>query len=135
MTWFYRGKPFTSADIDGNHSFVYKITDNETNRFYIGKKQLFSQRTLPPLKGEKRRRTVRKESDWQEYYGSNAVLKGLVAEHGPERFKREILHLCESKGEASFLEAREQFAQDVLRTPDSFNDWIAVKVHRKHLKQ
>ncbi|WP_442780448.1 hypothetical protein [Ensifer sp. SL37] len=30
MTWFYRGEPFTSADIGKVHSFVYKITDTDT---------------------------------------------------------------------------------------------------------
>ncbi|RVK79361.1 hypothetical protein CN157_09220 [Sinorhizobium meliloti] len=134
MTWLYRGKPFTSDDIGAYHSFVYKITDKETGKFYVGKKQLFSTRKLPPLKGQKRKRTVVKESDWLSYFGSNDVLKALVEEHGPDRFNREILHLCKSKGEASFMEALEQFAHDVLRRDDSFNDWIIVKVHRKHLK-
>ncbi|RVJ16526.1 hypothetical protein CN184_28475 [Sinorhizobium medicae] len=134
MTWFFNGRPFTSDDIGENHSFVYKITDKVTGRFYVGKKQLFSTRKLPPLKGQKRKRTVIKESDWLSYYGSNDVLKALVEQHGPDRFNREILHLCKSKGEASFMEAHEQFAHDVLRRNDCFNDWIIVKVHRKHLK-
>jgi hypothetical protein len=134
MTWIYRGSPFTSDDIGEYHSFVYSITDKDTGKFYVGKKQFTSTRRLPPLSGQKRKRTVIKESDWQSYFGSNTALKELVAAHGPDRFRREILHLCESKGEASFLEAREQFAHDVLRRSDSFNDWIAVKVHRKHLR-
>ncbi|RVO54933.1 hypothetical protein [Sinorhizobium meliloti] len=134
MTWFLNGRAFTSDDIGGYHSFVYKITDKETGKFYVGKKQLFRTRKLPPLKGQKRKRTVVKESDWQTYHGSNDALKVLVEEHGPDRFNREILHLCKSKGEASFMEAYEQFAHDVLRRDDCFNDWIIVKVHRKHLK-
>ncbi|MDX0197020.1 hypothetical protein [Sinorhizobium meliloti] len=134
MTWFYRGEPFTSDDISGYHSFVYRITDKETGRFYVGKKIFFNARKLPPLKGQKRKRTVVKESDWLSYFGSNETLKALVEKHGSERFRREILHLCKSKGEASFMEAYEQFAHDVLRRDDCFNDWIIVKVHRKHLK-
>lgn len=134
MTWFFNGRPFTSDDIGKNHSFVYKITDTETERFYVGKKIFFSTRKLPPLKGQKRKRTVVKESDWLSYFGSNDKLKALVEKHGPDRFKREILHLCKSKGEASFMEAHEQFAHDVLRRDDSFNDWIILKVHRRHLK-
>lgn len=133
MTWFYDGKPFTSEDIGSFVSFVYRITDTETGRFYIGKKSLISVRKLPPLKGQKRRRTVVKESDWLTYFGSNDALKALVAEAGPARFYREILHLCRSKGEASFMEAHEQFRHDVLRREDCFNEWIVVKVHRKHL--
>jgi hypothetical protein len=134
MTWFYNGEPFTSEDIGSYHSFVYKITDTETGRFYIGKKTLISVRKLPPLKGQKRKRTVIKESDWQTYFGSNGALKALVEEHGSDRFKREILHLCRSKGEASFMEAHEQFRHDVLRREDCFNQWIVVKVHRNHLR-
>lgn len=134
MTWFFRGEPFTSAEIGKAHSFVYKITEIETGRFYVGKKQFTSTRKLPPLKGAKRRRTVTKESDWQSYHGSNDELKALVAEKGTEAFRREILHLCKGKGEASYMELYEQIQHDCLRRSDCFNEWIAVKVHRKHLK-
>ncbi|WP_455918672.1 hypothetical protein [Ensifer canadensis] len=134
MTWLHNGRPFTSDDIGKSHSFVYKITDTETNRFYIGKKCFTSTRRLPPLKGQKRKRTIVKESDWQSYHGSNEALKRLVETHGPDRFRREIIHLCSSKGEASYMEAAEQFAHDCLRRDDCMNEWIALKVHRKHLK-
>ena len=42
------------------------ITNKDTNEFYIGKKSLYSHRTLPPLKGYKRKRKVIKESKWEK---------------------------------------------------------------------
>ena len=49
---------------EGTIGFVYMITNKEDGKFYIGKKSLYSHRTLPPLKGYKRKRKVIKESNW-----------------------------------------------------------------------
>ena len=48
--------------------FVYKIIHLPTNKYYIGKKSLSQKRTLPPLKGYKRKRIVISESNWQNYW-------------------------------------------------------------------
>ena len=42
---------------NGVVGFVYKIYNMKTRQFYIGKKILQHKRTLPPLKGKKRKRT------------------------------------------------------------------------------
>ena len=52
------------------------ITNKDTNEFYIGKKSLYSHRTLPPLKGYKRKRKVIKESKWRDYSSSNKSVQG-----------------------------------------------------------
>ena len=36
--------------------FIYKIRKKITGEFYIGRKSLYSHRTLPPLKGTKRKK-------------------------------------------------------------------------------
>lgn len=132
--WYYGGKEFTSEMIDDYIGFVYIITDLSNNKKYVGKKLFTSKRRLPPLKGKTRRRTVLKESDWMDYYGSSEEVKALLEEKGADNFHREILHLCESKGVMSYLEAKEQFDRDVLLSEDYYNGIINCKIHRSHVK-
>ena len=132
--WYYGGKEFTSEMIGDYIGFVYVITDLSNNKKYVGKKLFTSKRRLPPLKGKTRKRTVLKESDWMDYYGSSDEVKALVEERGPDNFRREILHLCESKGVMSYLEAKEQFDRNVLLSEDYYNGIINCKIHRSHVK-
>jgi hypothetical protein len=132
--WYYGDKEFTSEMIGDYIGFVYVITDRRNNKKYVGKKLFTSKRRLPPLKGKTRKRTVLKESDWMQYYGSSDEVKALVEELGPDNFHREILHLCESKGVMSYLEAKEQFDRNVLLSDDYYNGIINCKIHRSHVK-
>jgi hypothetical protein len=84
------------------------------------------------IKGKKKRYKV--QSDWQTYYGSNEELKKDVILLGVESFSREILHLCKSKGECSYLEAKEQFHNNVMEGNDYYNTWIMVRVRKSHIK-
>src|SRR6056300_1480092 len=104
--WYYKDEEFTSEMIGDYIGFVYVITDLSNNKKYIGKKLFKSKRKLPPLKGKTRKRTVVKESDWQDYFGSSDLVKCLIEEHGRENFHREILHLCMTKGELSYMELK-----------------------------
>lgn len=133
--WTYQGKPFTSADIGKYVGFVYLITDLVNGKRYIGKKVFHSKRKLPPLKGQKRRRSKVTESDWQDYFSSSDTIKALVAEHGMERFKREILHLCRTKSECTYYEAKLQFENDVLFSDDWYNDMIMCRLSGSHFAQ
>lgn len=130
--WIYLNEPFTSDMISDNVGFVYLITDLTNNRKYVGKKLFVSKRKLPPLKGKTRKRTVIKESDWKTYYGSSEEVQALV-ESGTQ-FKREILHLCRTRGLMSYLEAKEQFDRQVLLTDEYYNGIIQVKIHASHVK-
>jgi hypothetical protein len=132
--WLYDGEEFTSEDIGEFKAFVYMITNLENGRRYIGKKRFNKLRTKPPLKGKKRKRKVRSESDWNEYYGSSKLLQEDVVSLGAEKFKREILRLCTTLSEASYYEAKYQFEHDVLLSDLYYNDWIAVKVRKGFLK-
>ena len=133
--WLYNDEEFTSEMIEKYVGFVYIITNLETNMKYVGKKLFTSKRTLPPLKGKKRKRKVVKESDWMEYYGSSEEVKSLVEELGANSFKREILHLCNTRGEMSYLEAKEQFDREVLLDDTYYNGIINCKIHRSHVKR
>jgi hypothetical protein len=129
--WMYKNKPFTSEDIGDYIGFVYLITDANGKK-YVGKKLFKSKRKIPPLKGKTRKRTVIKESDWKTYYGSSDEVKALV-ESGSS-FRREILHLCKTKGQLSYMELQEQVDRKVLLRDDYYNGIIQVKIHKTHVK-
>lgn len=132
-SWTYEGQPFTSDMISDNIGFVYQITNLQNGKKYIGKKWFWSTKKLPPLKGKKRKRTVKKESDWMKYFGSSEEVKLLVEQHGEDNFEREILRLCKTKGECTYYEAKLQFDFDVLLRDDYYNEFIGCKIHSKHL--
>ena len=134
INWFYENLAFEPDEefLKDFVGFVYCITDPDGKK-YIGKKFFWSTRRLPPLKGSKRKRKVTKQSDWREYYGSNETLKILVEHQGGEKYEREILRLCKTKGDCSYYEAKLQFQYDVLLRDDYYNAFIGCKIHAKHL--
>jgi hypothetical protein len=69
-----------------------------------------------------------------EYYGSSIELNKDVELLGRDNFTREILFLCKSKAECSYIEAREQFARKVLESDEFYNGQISVRVHGSHIK-
>jgi len=127
MSWLYNNKEITELP-EECEAFVYIITNLTNNRKYVGKKLAKFKTTKPPLKGRKNKRRGTKESDWKTYWGSNDHLKADVIELGEDSFTREILHLCPSRGVASYLEAQEQFERKVLLTDDYYNGIINVRV-------
>jgi hypothetical protein len=131
--WIYEGNEFTSDMIDDNFGFVYEITDLDNGKKYIGKKWFWNTRKRPPLKGKTRKRIVRIESDWKDYFGSSDEVKSLVEESGRDRFDRKILRLCKTKGECTYFEAKLQFDNDVLLRDDYYNEFIGCKIHSKHV--
>ena len=131
MTWIYQDEPFTEIP-DGIVAFVYEITNLKTGRKYIGKK-LFKFTRTTKKKGKRVKKQI--DSDWVEYYGSNKELLSHVDLFGKEKFKREILYLCKSKGEASYMEAKEQFNKDALISEQYYNEWIMVRVRKSHIKK
>ena len=104
--WLYENKVISKIEDfpENTFGFIYKITNQETGKFYIGKKQLMSKTNVKLGKKEKaalptqRGRTpskklVVKEADWQNYWGSCKPLLDDIKKLGLEKFKREILKL------------------------------------------
>lgn len=117
--------------VNDNCGFVYVIENTISKRKYIGKKLFWSSKTKQVNKKKKK---FKVPSDWMDYYGSNDVLKGDIEKHGKENFVRTIIHLCKSKGECSYLEAKEQFVQGVMESENFYNAWIMVRVRKSHIK-
>jgi len=129
MTWLYKDQPVDELP-EAVVGFVYLITNTTNNRKYIGKKLARFRRSKPPLKGRKNKRRTTVESDWRDYYGSSDALTADIEQIGTENFKREILYYCYSKGECSYIEAREQFRHRVLESDEWYNGHIRVRVHQ-----
>jgi len=130
--WYYNDKVFETTP-EEYQGFVYVITELDTGKKYIGKKNFWKPKTLPITKKRKRRVRTRTESDWKTYYGSSDEVRRLVESRGLENFNRKILKLCKTKGDMSYYEAKLQFDNDVLFNDDYYNNFIGCKIHAKHL--
>ena len=127
MHWTYQDKIVESLPKDCE-AFVYLITNTTNGMKYVGKKLAKFRKTRPPLKGKINKRRSKVESDWRDYWGSSDHLQSDVEKLGTDKFTREILHYCPSRGVASYLEAREQFERRVLETDEYYNGIINVRV-------
>jgi hypothetical protein len=134
MGWIYNGEEFVGDDLDPKkiYGFVYEIRNLLNGRKYIGKKFFWSMRTKV-VKGKKKKLVV--QSDWKKYWGSNGTLLADIEKDGESNFEREIKFLCESKSVCAYLEAREQFNINAILDPVYYNDWIQVKITRRHLQK
>ena len=54
--------------------------------------------------------------------------KAIIIDNQNEKFTREILHYCPSRGVLSYIEAKEQFDRRVLESDEYYNGIINVRV-------
>lgn len=144
MTWYYNSKVVTDITQLPNHEFlegfVYKITNLETKQVYIGKKSLYSNlkkrigvRAKKATGTRKTFERIRKESDWQKYYGSSKELQADITKLGKDKFKREIIELCCTKKYLSYAEFAWQVKLDVLKT-NSYNGNVLGRWYSKDME-
>jgi hypothetical protein len=136
--WRFWGTLDSIQDYEG---FIYKITNNQTNKFYIGKKNFFSKQNKPLTKTElaeqtdkrkSKKKLVIKESNWRTYWGSNKELLKDVKELGEDQFDRQILTLCKTKKSLTYWEMHHQCKHECIVSPQfSYNDNILGKFFPK----
>jgi hypothetical protein len=140
MNWLYEYVPLRDDFATNDYGFIYKITNLESNRFYIGKKSFFhnkkkklTKKELAEQTGPGRRSTTKVEqvdSGWRNYWGSSKELLADVKSLGEDKFEREIIKFCSTKKQLTYYEIHYQIQHSVLFT-DSYNDNILGKFYRK----
>ena len=130
--WHYKGTAFTSDHIGDFFGYVYRITNIESGRQYIGRKYFYQKRKP---KGGKRR--ITSESDWKRYYGSSDELKQDIKQFGKDKFRREIISLHTTLGKVNYEETKQLFLHNVLMeslddgTPMYYNSNILGRYMKK----
>jgi len=127
--WIYKNKEINdiSQFKEGSIGFVYIIRNKALNKLYVGKKALFHKKTLPPLKGKKRKRVVVKESDWKRYMGSSKE----SMKWDKDDCKREILYICSTKTLMSYYEVKEILKY--FEKKECINDNILGKFYKERI--
>lgn len=128
MVWLYNGQPYEADNI--YYGFVYVIENLTNGRLYVGKK-FFTKAGRKQVKGK--RKKIRKDSDWQDYFGSNAELKNDVEQLGSDKFTRTIIHLCKTRSECAYMETKEIFDRCAILDPNYYNSWVSCKIRSEHM--
>ena len=153
--WLHKDKEIQTIDDvpHGAFGFIYLITyigpergELKEGKFYVGKKQLFSERNIKLGKKELKeqaelkkpgrkptKKLVKKESDWLEYWGSNSDLLLDIQTFSHADFKREILMFTFNKKQNTYYEIKYQFLYDVLEAQNCYNSNINSTFFRKDL--
>ena len=124
--WYYQGTAFTSADIGEFFGFVYRITNLESGKQYIGRKYF----TQTRKSGSSRRKRT-SESNWKAYYGSSKELTEDRKLLGNNSFRREIISLHKTKGWVNYEETKQLFLNNVLEEDNYYNSNILGRYMRK----
>ena len=130
--WTYKGTTFTSDDIGDFFGFVYRITNLQSGKQYIGRKYFVQKR-----KSGNSRRKRTSESNWKAYYGSSKELTEDRKLLGNQAFSREIISLHKTPGKVNYEETRQLFIHNVLieensdGTPAYYNSNILGRYMRK----
>jgi hypothetical protein len=127
--WLYNEQEFTEDMIGDNVGFVYLITNLTNGRMYIGKKLFTRSKTYQKNKKKKKTRV---SSDWMIYTGSNDRLNEDIIKG--DQIKKEILHLCSSKGWCTYLETKEIIVRECLLDDKYYNNWFSARIRKTHLK-
>lgn len=133
MHWTYKDTVVTTLDDLPSDcvGIIYRIENRTNGKFYIGRKILRNKKTLPPLKGKKRKRKLIVESNWKSYTGSCEELNQDIA-LGHEIVK-EIIHLCFTRKQMTYYELKYQITLEVLEREDCYNSNIMGKFFRRDI--
>ena len=130
MSWMYNHSPVTEAP-EGAFGFIYKLTllkdigEIKAGSIYIGKKQFSSTRKTARTKKDKaadgnnrkKIKYVTTPMKWETYWSSSKEILALVAEHGTDIFKRDIIEFTYNKYNHSFKEIEQMILHQVHKVP------------------
>ena len=122
--WLYKNKILEEAP-EGVFGFVYLITNIKTGKKYIGRKYFGKTRRVKK-KGTKRRKVIRKDSDWRTYIGSSKILQESITKR-KSNFKFEILAFGKTKGQVNYIEENLHHKFHVSVSEDFYNDCIGPR--------
>ena len=123
--WLYKNKVLNEAP-ENYFGFVYLITNLKSGKKYIGRKYFATMRRVK-VAGKKRRKVIRKDSNWKEYTSSSKELNFDIKKIGKKNFKFEILILGETKGQVNYLEENLHHKFHVSSKNDFYNDCIGPR--------
>ena len=123
--WLYKNKILEEAP-EGYFGFVYLITNLKSGRKYIGRKYFGTTRRVK-VAGKKRRKVIRKDSNWKEYTGSSKELNQDIKTLGMLQFRFEILILGKTKGQVNYLEENIHHRFHVASSGEFYNDCIGPR--------
>jgi len=126
---------------DGCVGFIYKITNINNGKFYIGKKILYTNnkvklgkkeiKNLPINRGRKKiMKQVIKESNWLTYNSSSENLVNDIKILGENNFKKEIIKLAYNKNQLTYWETKYLFIESVIENDLSYNLNILGKFYK-----
>lgn len=129
MTWIYQGQALEEIP-EKSYGFVYIIRQKSTGKQYIGRKY-FTKAGYKTV--NKKRKKIRLESDWRDYWGSSPALLKAIEQFGQDDFEREIVRICYNRSECSYYESKLIFEHDAILSESFFNDWVSVKISSVHV--
>ena len=128
MEWKYQGEELLSDSIPEKAiGFIYKIKNLETGQWYIGRK-LLTRAATKTVNGKKKK--IRKESDWKDYWSSSPYLKEVIEENGKEKFERIILIFVDTKAALTYAEEYMLFKTGALFDEKCYNGNIRSRIQR-----
>ena len=123
--WLYKGVILKEAP-EKYFGFVYLIKNKKTGKKYIGRKYFGTTRRVK-VKGKKRRKVIRKESNWATYQGSSKTLINDIEKLGINNFEFIILIMGETKGQVNYLEENIHHRFHVSAREEYYNDCIGPR--------